>query len=155
MLVLNNESAYIRRDLSARILSLYFNDKLEDDIDKVPIHMTPKENSSMRCCIYKDRAMTRYRLMALLGISIEEDDNELRSLKEFVGDALARDTVQSPVLTFIDMACSACNHGKYIVTELCQGCVARPCSNSCPKDCITIDKGRAVIDHESGIKCGL
>lgn len=154
MLVLDNEAAYIRRDLSARLLSLYFEDRLLQEVDALAIHMYPKEKHSVRCCIYKDRAMIRYRLMALLGISIEQSDDETRLLSSYVEEALAREKVEEPVLTFLDMACSACDSGRYHVTELCQGCVARPCINACPKDCITMVGGRSVIDSDKCIKCG-
>ncbi len=154
MLVLDNESAYIRRDLSARLLSLFFVVYLFEEVDALAVKLYPKEKRSMRCCIYKDRAMIRYRIMALLGISIEDRDDETRMLSSFAEEALARETVSEPVLTFLDMACSSCDSGRYHVTELCQGCVARPCINSCPKDCITMKDGRSVIDADECIKCG-
>lgn len=151
---MDNETAFIRRDLSAELMRLYFNGTLLDQIDELPIKLYPKEKSNIRCCIYKDRAMIRYRVMALLGISIEEDDNEALPLSTFAAMALRRQIVEEPVLTVIDMACHSCIQGNYHVTELCKGCVARPCKTNCPKNAITIINGKSVINYDLCVNCG-
>lgn len=42
------------------------------------------------------------------------------------------------------------------MTEGCQGCLAHPCVEVCPKKAVTLDRtnGRSVIDTEKCIKCG-
>jgi len=40
------------------------------------------------------------------------------------------------------------------VTDQCQGCLAHPCKEVCPKGAITIRGGRSHIDQEKCIKCG-
>ena len=154
MLTMNNQSNYIRKELTVKLLNHFFNDTLEENIDRIPIEMNPKRNSSYRCCTYKDRAMIRYRIMALLGISIEEDDDEFKPLKDFYKDARSRSEISGPVITVIDTACSSCRRISYTVTDSCRGCLARPCRINCPFDAITIINGRAVIDHEKCRNCG-
>lgn len=154
MLVMDNETSFIRRDLSATIMKLFFNGTLLDEVDNLPVKLYPKTKNSMRCCIYKDRAMIRYRIMALLGISIEEEDDEALPLSTFAAMALRRNEIQEPVLTVIDMACHSCLPGNYHVTELCRGCVARPCMTNCPKDAITITNGKSNIDYDKCVNCG-
>ncbi len=154
MLVLDNESSYIRRDLSARLLKLFFNGTILEEVDFLATKMYPKEQASMRCCIYKDRAMIRYRILALLGISIEKSDDELRSLSSFVKEAQERTKIDDQILTLLDMACTACDGGQFHVTEMCRGCLARPCISACPKDCITMVNGKSVIDGDECIECG-
>ncbi|MEM5948208.1 [Fe-Fe] hydrogenase large subunit C-terminal domain-containing protein [Spirochaetia bacterium 38H-sp] len=58
-------------------------------------------------------------------------------------------------LHMITEACNACEGARFMVTEACQGCVARPCKTGCPKDATSIVRGRAYIDYEKCINCGL
>lgn len=58
-------------------------------------------------------------------------------------------------LHMITEACNACEGARFMVTEVCQGCVARPCKTGCPKGAISIVRGRASIDYERCINCGL
>ena len=39
------------------------------------------------------------------------------------------------------------------MTDICQGCVARPCTNACKFGAITVGDGRAKIDPEKCKKC--
>ena len=43
-----------------------------------------------------------------------------------------------------------------MVTDGCQGCLAHPCVEVCPKDAIHLDRtnGRSHIDEDKCIKCG-
>ena len=151
---MGNNVSHIRRRLGAELLKLYFTDSLLENIDKIPIKHTSKNEMSMRCCIYKDRAMYRYRIMALLGIDIENDDDEFKSLSDFAREALKREEANDKILTIIDIACASCQQNSYMVTDMCKGCVARPCESSCPKEAIQIINGRSLIDQDKCIACG-
>ena len=59
-----------------------------------------------------------------------------------------------PLVNVIPFACEACPEKTYFVTDNCRRCLAHPCSNVCPKNAITIEKHRAVIDQEKCINCG-
>ena len=37
---------------------------------------------------------------------------------------------------------------------MCQGCLAHPCVEVCPKKAISLVNGKSVIDQEKCIKCG-
>ncbi len=106
----------------------------------------PRHQSGLRCCVYKDRAITKYRLMAILGHAIEDENDELTPLRHYAQEALNRDEVASPILTVLDEACSACLRARHFVTNVCRGCVARPCVINCPKDAVHIVDGQAKID---------
>ncbi|MGM0443386.1 MAG: monomeric [FeFe] hydrogenase [Fibrobacterota bacterium] len=153
MITINNGTTHIRRELGGELVRHFMEDRL-DQLDALPVKMRPRTAQFHRCCVYKDRAMIRYRLLALMGISIEQDDDETRPLTDFAHSALQRENAPNPVLTVIDMACSSCEGGVHRVTDLCRGCVARPCANNCPVDAITIRRGRAEIDDERCINCG-
>lgn len=154
MLVLENRATYIRRELQAKVLKLLFAGRLQEEIDDLPRKLYPRKKDAVRCCVYKDRAVTAYRLMAILGISIEDEPDDPLPLRHYVRQALARETVCEPVLTVIDEACSACVQNNYYVTDACRGCVARPCSVNCPREAISFQGDRAKIDPGNCVNCG-
>ena len=57
----------------------------------------------------------------------------------------------------IDEACSACVQINYEITDLCRGCTARSCQYNCPKGAVHVhaDTGKAWIDHDTCISCGI
>lgn len=150
-----NNAALIRRELMMRLARLTFRGELEEKIDRIPLEMFPRSRASIRCCIHKDRAVIRYRLMALLGFGIEAEEDELMTLAEYARTALARQRAEPEVLTVLDEACSACVQSRYFVTNACRGCMARPCTLNCPKDAIRMVQGRAEIDTEKCVNCGI
>ncbi|MCD6234538.1 MAG: 4Fe-4S dicluster domain-containing protein [Candidatus Marinimicrobia bacterium] len=149
-----NNATLIRRELITRLSTLFVSKKL-DNLERIPLELFPRGGTSVRCCIYKDRAMIRYRLMALMGHRVEDETDELKSLKDYAKDALNREKPQNPFLTVIGEACSACVRVNYVVTDACQGCVARPCMLNCPKEAIEFVNGRAHIMHDKCINCGI
>ena len=154
MLTMNNQSNYIRKELTAKILEYFFAGRLSEKIDRLPVDLNPRGKNSYRCCTYKDRAMTRYRIMALLGISIEEDDDEYKLLCTYLDEALRRIKTEQPVMTVLTVACSSCRPVAYTVTDGCRGCLARPCSTNCPADAVKFINGKAVIENELCRNCG-
>jgi len=149
-----NHAMLIRRELISRIGKLLANNTLEEKIDRIPLDMRPRNDFHSRCCIYKDRAVLKYKIMALLGFDIQDEDDELTPLSEYAKRAKERKEIGSNILTVVDEACSACVKVNYEVTNLCRGCVGRPCMLNCPKDAITIINGNAVINHADCINCG-
>ena len=61
-----------------------------------------------------------------------------------------------PLINVIKFACNACPTKRVHVTDGCQGCLAHPCMEVCPKDAVSLDRttGRSIIDQEKCIKCG-
>ncbi len=154
MLELNNQYTLMKRRIDTEVLKLFFEDKLDVDADKLPFQIIPKERDPNRCCIYKERAMVRYRIMALLGIDIERFDDEMKPLVEYVKEIIANDPPAVPVLTTISTACSGCPKDQYQISSACRGCFARPCLANCPKDAIVFINGQAHIQEDRCIRCG-
>ncbi|MDT4762672.1 monomeric [FeFe] hydrogenase [Sphaerochaeta sp. PS] len=154
MLEMNNQYTLIKRRVQTEVLKHFFDDTLVESADKIPFQIIPKERVPNRCCIYKERAMIRYRIMAMLGIDIERYDDEMKSLSEYVKEVLEKDTPPVPILTTISTACSSCPPDRYLISDACRGCFARPCLANCPKDCITFINGQARIDEARCIRCG-
>ncbi len=152
-----NNTMIIRRQLIRRLVQLQTSGNLLEGIDRIPIEMSPREQGAKRrCCIYKERAVVRYKLMPLLGLGVEEEDDELTPISAFAEKALAREKAPVKVLTVVDEACTSCVKVNYVVTNLCRGCVASPCIMNCPKNAIRFNaSGAAEIKSEQCVNCGL
>lgn len=139
------------------MISKKINDgNLVETIDRIPIEIRPKETAEIsRCCKFKDRAMLKYRIMALLGYRIQDEEDELMPLSEYAAKAMKREKVSNFPLTVIDDACSACVKANYFVTNMCRGCVGRPCIMNCPKKAIDFKDGHAHIESSKCISCGI
>lgn len=159
MTVLNlrtdNNATRIHREILVRIARLFLEGKLAEQVDRIPLEMRPRNDDSVRCCVYKDRAVLKYRCMAALGHRVEAEEDELVSLADYAGAAIDRKEPEGPILTVLDLACSACVRSRYLVTEACRGCLARPCTLKCPRKAIVQENGQAKIDHAKCVNCGL
>jgi [FeFe] hydrogenase (group B1/B3) len=151
-----NNAVLIRRELISRICKHLIDGDLIEKVDRIPIEMRPKYfDEPSRCCIYKDRAMLKYKIMALLGFSLSEEKDEMTTLSEYARIALNRPAIDEKVLTIVRDVCSSCVQASYMVTNLCRGCVGRPCTYNCPKDAIEMRHGQAEIDQELCVNCGM
>ena len=153
MLIPKNNANKMRTRILIKIAKSYLTSRFED-ADRIPIELRPKDMQPSRCCIYKDRAVLKYRCMASLGHYPSSETDEIKTLKEYGQEALLRQTLEPNRLDVIDIACSACIQSQYIVTNACRGCFAQPCRVNCPKEAITIKNGQAAIDYDKCINCG-
>lgn len=100
-----------------------------NDIAKVIV----KDKPTMRCCIYKERAIVSERIKLATG----------------------GDKNNPNVVEVIDIACDECPMGGYNVTDACRGCVAHRCEDVCKRGAITFDENqKAIIDKEKCVECG-
>ncbi|MGD9638705.1 MAG: 4Fe-4S dicluster domain-containing protein [Alphaproteobacteria bacterium] len=150
----NNNAARIRKEILIKLSKAFLEDDLEHNLDRIPLEMRPKDSANLRCCIYKDRAIIKYACMASMGFAIEDEKDELKPLSEYAKEALLRSQNAKEILTVIDAACQGCIKAQYMVTNACQGCLARPCTLNCPKEAITIKKGKAEINPDLCVNCG-
>ncbi len=153
-----NGSTFIRRELMIRIVRAFDDGTLEKELDQIPIKLRPKNSVASGCCVYHDRAIFKYRLMALLGVSVEDETDEAKSLAAYFAEKAwgggANDTRPKTPLSVCGPACSGCPDAKVVSTPNCRGCIARPCVYNCPKKAISIVGGQSVIDQSLCIKCG-
>ncbi|MCM1168978.1 MAG: monomeric [FeFe] hydrogenase [Bacteroides sp.] len=150
-----NESMLIRRDLLTRVCKLMQSGTLRSEIDRVPLVMRPRYSKDVsRCCVYKDRAVIKYRLMAILGYDIRDEKDELTPLSEYARMAEERKEQTTAILTVVDLACSSCVQVNYVVTNMCHGCIGHPCTFACHKNAISIHQ-QAYIDPGKCVSCGL
>ncbi len=150
---------FVRYKLLTKLVSMWKHNELQDNIDSMPYEMYPRNQKPKgRCCIHKERAVIKYKTMAMLGFTMQDEVNEMDSLSSYVERMQKRDGISMDdgvILHVMDEACSSCVKTNYEVSNLCRGCVARPCYTNCPKNAIYYDKeGKAHIDHDKCISCG-
>ena len=147
------QAIHLKKEILVRIIKAFFSDNFEEKTRLIPFDMRPKGMEvPYRCCIYKERAIIKDRAIAGLGFSIEEDD-ETVSLKDYAKRSLDRTELDGKNLTVLQTACKGCATNRIYVTDLCQGCVARPCQTSCKFGAVSIVNGKSVIDDSKCKKC--
>lgn len=149
------QTSHLKREILVRLIKAYLSDDFAENTRLIPYAMRPKGSEvPYRCCIHKERAILRDRAVAGLGMSIEEaDDSEL--LSTLAEKSLEREEPEKNPLTVLTTACKGCVPSRIYVTDLCQGCVARPCVNTCKFGAISIQNGKSVIDPEKCKNCGM
>ncbi len=110
-----------------------WNNDYEHVLD-IPNIIIPGNKPTMRCCVYKERAI----------------------LGERVKLAFGGDKSNPNVIEVISIACDDCPAGGYEVTNACRGCLAHRCQNACPRNAIYFDNNQhAHIDKTKCIECGM
>lgn len=143
----------LKKEILVRIIKAFFSDDFEESTRMIPFDMRPKGMEvPYRCCIYKERAIIKDRTIAGLGFLIEEDD-ETVSLRTYAKKALERKDIDNKNLTVLQAACKGCLTNRIFVTDLCQGCVDRPCLSACKFGAVSIKNEKSVIDETKCKKC--
>lgn len=147
------QAIHLKKEILVRLIEAFLSDNFEENTRLIPFKMRKKGTEvPYRCCIYKERAILKDRTIAGLGFQIEEDD-ETVSLAAYAKKALEREKIDDKNLTVLQVACKGCAPSQIVVTDLCQGCVARPCLSSCKFGAISIKNGKSNIAPEKCKKC--
>lgn len=149
----NGQSIHVKKEAMAKLIAAYLSDDFPENTRLIPYDMRPTgAEVPYRCCIYKERAILKTRVIANLGFPLENDDERV-NLATYARMAEEREEINDKNLTVLQSACKGCATNRIHVTDLCQGCVARPCQSACKFGAITIEDGRSVIDQEKCKKC--
>ena len=149
------QTSHLKREILVRLIKSFLSDNFEENTRLIPYDMRPKGHEvPYRCCIYKERAILRDRTVAGLGFSIEETEDSTL-LSDLAKKAIERKEPEENPLTVLTTACKGCVPSRIYVTDLCQGCVARPCVNTCKFGAISIQNGKSVIDPAKCKNCGM
>ena len=125
---------YLKYKVLREVASQAWNDTLLQHVFDIPKIIVPGKIPTMRCCVYKERAI----------------------LSERVKMAMGGDKENSNVIQVIDIACDECPAAGYVVTTSCRGCLAHRCEDVCKKGAITFDQNHvAHIDKSKCVDCGL
>ena len=119
----------LKNKVLREVASLAFDDALTpENTLAIAEKLIPEGKPTMRCCIYKERAIINQRVKLALG-----------------GNPADKNVVE-----VLPIACDECPVEGIMVTQACRGCIAHHCLNACPKNAISIVDHHAVIDRENG-----
>ena len=111
-----------------------WNGTLLENVTDIPKTIVPGNEPTMRCCVYKERAI----------------------LSERVKLAMGGDRENPNVIEVINIACDECPVGGYEVTNACRGCLAHRCEDVCRRGAISFDDDHvAHIDKSKCVECGM
>ena len=124
---------HLKYKVLREVARLAWNDTLYENLLDIPKQIVPGNKPSMRCCVYKERAI----------------------LGERVKIALGGDKSNPNIIEVIDIACDECPVCGYEVTNACRGCLANRCEDVCKFGAISFDRDHvAHIDKTKCKECG-
>lgn len=124
---------YLKYKVLREVANRAWNDTLLPTLLDIPQAIVPGKTSTMRCCVYKERAI----------------------LSERVKLAIGGDKENPNVIEVIDIACDECPAAGYEVTDSCRGCLAHRCEDVCKRGAISFDHNHvAHIDKSKCVECG-
>ena len=124
---------HLKYKVLREVARLAWNDNLLDHVLDIPKTIVPGNTPTMRCCVYKERAILGERVKLAMGGDYENPN----------------------VIEVIDIACDECPMGGYEVTNACRGCLAHRCEDVCRFGAITFDENHvAHIDKSKCKECG-
>lgn len=125
---------YLKYKVLREVAKQAFNDTLLEKVTDIPKIIVPGKTPTMRCCVYKERAI----------------------LGERVKLAMGGDKSNPNVIEVISIACDECPVGGYEVSEGCRGCLAHRCEDVCKRGAISFDHNqKAHIDKSKCVECGM
>ena len=124
---------YLKYKVLREVARHAWNDTLLQHVMDIPKMIVPGKTPTMRCCVYKERAI----------------------LGERVRIAMGGDKGNPNVIEVIDIACDECPAAGYEVTDSCRGCLAHRCEDVCKRGAISFDHNHvAHIDKSKCVECG-
>ncbi len=124
---------HLKYKVLREVARLAWEDKLLENLMDIPGKLVPGNEPTMRCCVYKERAI----------------------LGERVKLAMGGDKSNANVIEVIQIACDECPTGGYEVTNACRGCLAHRCEDACKFGALTFDHNHvAHIDKSKCKECG-
>jgi [FeFe] hydrogenase (group B1/B3) len=122
----------LKYEVLKEVAKLAFEDNLQHGILHIPEKIVPGPEATMRCCIYKERAILNERVKLAMGGNKNNPN----------------------VIEVLDIACDECPVTQFSVGPACRGCIAHRCENVCPRGAISFVSQKAVIDHKKCVSCG-
>ncbi len=124
---------YVKYTILREVARQAWEGTLYENFFDIPKTIIPGNTPTMRCCVYKERAIVAERVKMAMGV----------------------DKTNTNPISVIDIACDECPVGGYEVTNACRGCLAHYCEQACNKGAITFDRYyMASIDKTKCVECG-
>ena len=148
----------IRRKVFTEVARMsYESNEMADyakEIRDLPFKIMPGEDSSLRSSIFLERAIVSERIRLAMGLSLRPVTESVSATEDLEHSVIADKYYEPPLINVIKFACNKCPEKIIKVTSMCQGCLAHPCQEVCPKKAISFRNGRSHIDQDLCIKCG-
>ena len=125
-----------------------------ETLRRLPHKIIPGEVARYRQNILVERAIVSERLRLAIGLPLRDLNEYAPTIDHLEDSVVAEKYYEPPLINIIPFACNACPPKQVRVSNMCQGCLAHPCREVCPKDAIKVVQGKSVIDQEKCIKCG-
>ncbi len=124
---------YLKYKVLREVARHSWDDTLIESLWDIPKSIVPGKEPTMRCCVYKERAILAQRVKLAMG----------------------GDKKNPNVIEVIDIACDECPAAGYEVTDSCRGCLAHRCEDVCKRGAISFDHNHvAHIDKSKCVGCG-
>ena len=125
---------HLKYKVLREVARLAWKDELLENVLNIPKMIVPGKTPTMRCCVYKERAILAERVKIAMGGN--KDVNN--------------------IIEVIDIACDECPAAGYEVTGSCRGCLAHRCEDVCKRGAISFDHNHvAHIDKSKCVECGM
>ena len=145
----------IRRQVFTEVARMAFEGgNYAETIRRLPHKIIPGEVAKYRQNILVERAVVTERIRLAIGLPLRDLSEYAPTDAQLEDSVIAEKYYEPPLINIISYACNACPTKQVRVTNMCQGCLAHPCMEVCPKDAISLVQGKSVIDQNKCIKCG-
>ena len=145
----------IRRQVFTAVARMAFEGgNYAETIRRLPHKIIPGEVAKYRQNILAERAVGTERIRLAIGLPLRDLSEYAPTDAQLEDSVIAEKYYEPPLINIISYACNACPTKQVRVTNMCQGCLAHPCMEVCPKDAISLVQGKSVIDQNKCIKCG-
>ena len=153
---INTSVSENRKKVYAEVARLAYNYEDGDlkKLDMIPFRIVPGEVSSDRESVFLERAIVGEQVRLALGLNLRPVTEPMPvsfGAEECLDPEKYYDL---PLINVISFACHGCPDDQVRVSDQCQGCLAHPCTEVCPKGAIKRENGRSVIDQSLCVKCG-
>lgn len=135
-------------------LSYEYEDGDMTQLEQIPYKIIPGEVSTYRESVFLEREIVRERLRLAMGLPLRDVSEHAPVAQGALECVQPEKYYQPPLINIIKFACHKCPDNIVEVTNACQGCLAHPCKEVCPKQAISFVDGKSVIDQKKCIKCG-
>ena len=123
---------FLKYKVLREVARLAWENNLMEQVLDIPKKIVPGKVPTMRCCVYKERAILSERVKLAMGGGNTDG-----------------------IIEVIDIACDECPAAGYEVTSSCRDCLAHRCEDVCKRGAIWFDQNYvAHIDKSKCIECG-
>ena len=145
----------IRRQVFTEVARMGYEGGDYSRIEDLPYKIVPGEVAEHRSSIFLERAIVGERLRLAMGLSPRPLDQHAPLAAGAEESARPEKYYEPPLVNILKFACNACPEKRYIVTNLCQNCLAHPCREICPKKAVKLShRGVSRIQEDLCIRCG-